>query len=721
MICYIMRFHHQLKIITINLIGTISPLHPTLSDDPEISKPLIKLMETVAFKRACRYGMAPYRYGRIMVTGKYSDGKTSLIQALLGKPIPEAHIPTDGLDAQYSCKVDITKCTEDWSEILIEKKNMVDDRIAAAIITHAQKKQASARNTDVQIDKNTSDDKPSFAEDLKPSSEDRKHIPDTDMETPELIQEVDKELYDRVNKEKGDKPQGKPEDRAIIFMWDFGGQKVYTNLHPIFLRTDCVQTEKLENTLHKEEWKNYSEEIEFWLQMIQSNYRRPIECEQVPNVLLVGTHKDMLQGENAGEREKQAEKLVQSLRERLTGKQYKYLIANYFHVDSKSGVKGDPESFRKLKECLIKAIKVCPTWETERPVPYMRLLGKLYEQEEKPEYAIMRYEDVMKYAEEYNIRSQDDVKQFLTFHHATGDLTYFSDHEMGNYVIVNAQWLFSVFTKLITFDEYFKDDLQDINNQRALDKLRTDGLVMKSGSLLSDLWRGFLHWAHDERNAQKDYLTQLMCKFDLMMDHGEQNYVIPCLLKEPADLEQLEATKPTIYLQFHATKESQEEFLDGETLLDHFLPPALFHQLICRLATCRVIIWKRDPTLSQQSRFAFQKGSQKILLASQSTWIRLSLNDKTHAAEILGQLRVQLDQLLMNCYCNVWYEFCVNPCQGTPKGTLECITSTGHGSIDDIDINLIDVTCATHRSSLKASEYSFWFVQKNVGAATKAG
>ncbi len=163
-----------------------------------------------------------------------------------------------------------------------------------------------------------------------------------------------------------------------------------------------------------------------------------------------------------------------------------------------------------------------------------------------------------------------------------------------------------------------------------------------------------------------------MCRFDLMMEHGERNYVIPCLLKEPADLEQLETESPTIYLQFHATKESHKELLAGETPLDYFLPPALFHQVVCRIATN--LGWKRDPKLSQ-NRLIFKKGRQKIILASKSTWIRLSLSDKKNASEILGNLRSQLDQLLKNCYCNVWYEFCVNPCQGTEEGTLECITS----------------------------------------------
>ena len=686
------------------------------------------MMETAAFKRACKQGMAPYRYGRIMVTGKHSDGKTSLIQALLGKPIPETHVPTDGLDASYSCRVDITKCTEDWSELLIEKKSMLDDRVTLAIIKHAEKMQTLDNTAKAEPEKSvTKEEKPSLDNKLRFEVTEKEDLRETPVsfEPTELTKEDDKKLYEKVNQKKDEKLMKKPEVQAVIFIWDFGGQGVYTNLHPIFLRSDCVHIvvydlEKLENAENKEEWKNYSDEVEFWLQMIQSNGEKQDDAEKQPNVLLVGTHKDKLQGSNAEEREKQALKLEQNLQDKLTGKQYKYQIADYFHVDSKGGVRGDSENFKRLKESLIKLIKVCPTWETERPIPYMRLLRRLYEQEGKPEYALMRYEDVKKDASEYNIKSEEDVKQFLSFHHSTGDLTYISDSTMKDFVIVNAQWLVNVFTKVITIDEYYGHGTAA--NQKELDKLKKDGLITKQGSLLADLWKEFLHGTQEEKNAAVEYLTKLMREFDLMMEHGERCYVIPCLLKEPADLLNLhEAANPTIYLQFHATMKSHEEFLDGETLLDHFLPPALFHQLVCRLATCRNLRWKRETSLSQRNRFIFKSGNQKIILASESTWIRLSLSEDKDAATILQKLRAQLDQLLRNYYCNMWYEFYVHPCQETEEGSLECITSTGHGSINGSETNLIKATCEKHDKSLQTSEYNFWFVGERIGAASQAG
>ncbi len=684
-------------------------------------------METAAFKRACKYGMAPYRYGRINVTGKYGDGKTSLIQALLGKPIPKKHVPTDGLDASYSCKVDITKCTEEWSELLIEKKSMVDDRLATSIIRHAvtddglQKHEQPKPNTkphdtvreDNSLSVNMSQQ--AFASREKTPAVDTEKVKykGTTAESAELVKDEDKQLYEKVNKMKDEKH----EDQAVLFIWDYGGQDVYTNLHPIFLRTDCVHIvvfdlQKLENAPHKEELKNYANEIEFWLQMIQSN--RP-ETDNVKNVLLVGTHKDKLKAFTTKGKEKVAMKLIEDLKSKLEGKKYKDLITDYFHVNSKAGVRGDPESFKRLKECLIKSIHESKTWGKMRPVPYMRLLGKLYEQEGKPEHAIMSIKDINQYAAAYNITSEEDVHQFLMFHHATGDLTYFP--EIKDFVIVSAQWLINIFTSVITIEEYH-DQKKNVN-QTELKRLMEDGLIQRDGSLLAELWKesGLI----GDEDAVVNHLTQLMRKFDLMVEQGDRYYQVPCLLKEHANLEQLETDNPTIYLQFHVTRESHEDFLQGNTISDHFLPPALFHQLRCRLATCRSLPWRRDPKLNQRNRFRLKVGDQQIILSSQSTWMRLSLKEKTDAPNILENLRAQLDQLLRNCYSNMWYEFYVNPCQETEEGTLECITSTGHSSINGSDVNLIEATCEKHSKSLKTSEYNYWFVQERTGAAIQAG
>ncbi len=368
------------------------------------------MITTAAFKRACREGETTYRYGRIMVTGKFGDGKTSLIQALLGKSIPVEHIPTEGLDAQHSCKVNIIRCTEEWAELLVDKTEMVSDDVAYAIIDCEKQEQTQMMDTKPLDDYNK-------MEVMAQSSGkyEEKYL-ERPSEKPKLQEKhIDKKLFEKVNEKKQAEKGTTHERKAVIFMWDFGGQEAYKNLHPIFLRSDCVHIvvydlEKLQNAQQNEELRNYSDQIEFWLQMILSNSGKHNEAERFPYVLLVGTHKDMLMGKDTLEKEHLALQLEQILKGKLSGKKYKYLIADYFHVDSKGGIHEDSENFKKLKQCLMKCIINCPNWEEKRPIRYMQVLGRLYEEEEKPGQAIVDLKQV-EYAEQFNMDLADDVKQ----------------------------------------------------------------------------------------------------------------------------------------------------------------------------------------------------------------------------------------------------------------------------------------------------------------------
>ena len=693
--------------------GSISYFNSYIPVPDKADSPLETIMGSDAFKKAVTRGTTPYQYARIVVTGKYGDGKTSLIKALLGKDIPQTHIPTEGMDAQYTCKVDITKCTEDWSELLIEKTYIVDNQIINAVVKHNDKNDNLQRKEGNQNLKK------------KEKAKERKSLASM-IPKSSSIKTTDKPLYNRVIAKKSamkakqqSQKTSEEDNKATLFIWDFAGQEVYTNLHPVFLRSDCVyivvydleKLGELEKIPNKKELKDYLNEIEFWLKMIQSNCNMPNDKArpQRRNVLLVGTHKDRLLGESLEEKAEHATKLEEQIQRHLKGKKCENLITSYFHVDNKGGTQQDTESFNKLKECLIGKIKECPSWKEERPISYMRLLQKLYQQEESPEHAIMTFDRIKTYAEEYDIASKEEVQQFLIFHHTTGDLTFFPD--MNDFIIVNAQWLMDVFTRVITIKRY-RDQMKHID-QEELHRLGDEGLIKRDGSLLAELWR-WKKLVHND-DAVISHLKQLMCKFDLMMEYGERCYLVPCLLKKAYGLDQPQRDSLTIYLQFHGSPTSKNDFLDGhDRYYDHFLPPALYHQLICRLASSHNIGWIKDSDNCLRNTFEFLNGDKLITVAVKSNWIRISLisdnetdfSNKSDAAEVLGKVRAQLEQLLKNCYRNVWYEFYVNPCHGTLEGTEDCITSTGHSSIGARGRM---ARCKLHKRKLKTTEYNFWF------------
>ncbi len=412
-----------------------------------------------------------------------------------------------------------------------------------------------------------------------------------------------------------------------------------------------------------------------------------------------------MNGKDLKEKEQTALQLEQGLKEKLTGKEYKYLIADFFHVDSKGGIRGDSETFKKLKHCLMKCISNCPNWEEKRPIRYMQLLGRLYEQEEKPGQAIIELKQVEQFAKEYDMDLVDDVKTFLRFHHATGDLTYFPT--MEDFVILNAQWLIDVFTQLITIQHYYSQK-QNVD-QVELERLRNEALICKESSLFCDSWKMFIDEKTGIDSKKIEFLKQLMCRFYLMIP-VDDDYLCPSLLKQQATvINQLGTAwnSNMIYLKFHTSLKNHAYFKKGRETYDNFLPPSLFPQLICRLAR----VWIPVPGEQYRNLFSFIIKDEQITLATNSTWIGISLTHavKKNVAMHLQEICNHLDVLLKEYYTNMWFEFCINPCKGQENTSEQCITSTGVSSITGKQ-TARRAFCKYHRSSsMLTKDYEFWF------------
>ena len=676
-------------------------------------------INSVAYLQACKEGNVYNQFVRIMVTGSFGDGKTSLIQRLLRNDIPRLHIPTDALDAQ-SCKIDITKCDGEWNEVQDDTKEIIHQELRTSMAKDIYSRKEAMKR------RRSFDDIENIEREVRADASSRMLVAGYPMldGIEELCQVLSRThrywKLDKTQREELSLDETQREElsqlrsrdlvesksRAIIYLWDFGGQDDYSYIHPVFIRAHCVPLVVFDLHKYENEKKKELTKIEFWLQMILANHlvenpRNPSEEEKI---IIVGTHADLLKGKNSKERAASAKNLIESLYDSLTGKQYKNFIKCILHVDSKNG---DPENYGELRKCLMSTARALPSWTEEHPIRYLRLLNKLYDVETQEKHGMMTLENVMKYADECNIKSRDEVKHFLEYHHAKGDLTYFPSPEVEGFVVVDAQFLAKLFREVITIDRYYK------NKQRVkkkdLDKLRKEALIEKDGSLWADLWRKFLFGTEDERVKQVNHLKQLMVKFDLLMEHGQKYYLIPCLLRKNDTFDPPDAMSTTLYLRFHATKESAEDFLDGhDTFYDYFLPPALFHQLICRLSSARETGWTRDSRYTMRNLFRFYKGNQDITLATNQTghWIRISLANRTDAANILEQINTKLNQILMAYYKNIWVEYCLNPCQAYGHETEDCIISSGRTSIGEMERR---VSCGIHPYQLKTTDYKFWF------------
>ncbi len=653
-------------------------------------------MNAETFQRILKEGRSKYHYAHILLLGPFGAGKTSLKERLRGNAVPPMHVPTDGLDSRIGCQIDITQFSTDWLELSSDIHETVEEGIASTVAEQSKKMKNVIHS-------------------------------DESIKSVRMGEEMERLL------QKASEPNAAEDHKGAIFIWDFGGQHEYTSLHPMFIRSDCLSVlvydlKKLQDQPH------YFQEIEYWLQLIQSSQKIATDGSQSQKVILVGTHRDELEGD----KQKRAKELIDEFEAKLSDKKYKCLIYDHLHY------KLTDDTLEEFKESLGEVIQAGSTWGKDRPLSYMRLLTRLYKGP-----AIVQLQEIKHYASHYGITSESDVKDFLDFHHLTGDLTYFSESLNENYAIVNSQWLANVVTAIITTDYHRERRKEKGLNQIDLERLKNEGLVKKeSMSLFDHLWKDILinpvsNDIHDlmcrinvllnseglkneglvmkfehfrkvlinsesnDFHHKSDFLKNLMCQFNLMFLNEDGDYMIPCMLKKTDNLLQQASSTFTIYLRFHASRESHEDYRKGNETYDKFLPPALFPQLICVLANKYIKSKKRFRNL-----FSFIDGDHKITLATNSTWISISLEyvEKEKAKEFLNEVSNDINALIREFYCNTWYEYCIIPCDGKKQEVTEqCITSTGVSSISGKETARL-VNCQIHEESImKTGEYDFWF------------
>ena len=707
-----------------------------------------------AYIRACEEGEASLNHARLMVTGCHGDGKSSFIKRLIGESINEDHIPTNALESDLCCDVNITRCNEAWSKLVKDRGEVIEGDLTLGISEvlrenwvvygeHGDQEMETDAIGDVILDQRPTEnegvnqgaselsgDHPS-ADNVSISSSaskisitDRKKTPTT--EEVRMLKRV-KRLSDNEDNNNQSEPK-RDENHSLINIWDFAGQVMFYILHPIFFRARCLYilvinlSIKLDTPMRSlqstsDQKQKYSECIIYWLNMILSHLGKNQSSEAQGKVVLVGTHKDLLHKDKEKQK-KLAKEYFQKLKALLKNNQHKHLIKEYFAVDSKGG---DQETYEKVRVELLNSFSTHCKWGEKRPIRWLRLQRKLHSLQAdgsltQTQRNMVKFQDVVEYAKEFNIHGSDDVLLFLQFSHLSGDVTYFQTEGLQSFVVTNPQWLANVFRAIITLDEYYPTDSRV---EQDLEMLKTEGLLKKDGPLLEALWGDFL--TTSDANRKQDmisYLLNLMAQFDLLIYHTDKICLVPSLL--PLCTESSKSMFPDmvsmvspLYLRFHSSLDSHEDFLAGLKTYDHFLPVGLFQRLISR---CVKIGW-RWGDYKFQDLVSFLVGDSVIVLSSRSTWIKLEVlipnNDVTvQLSEISVNIMAEILAMLESYNPNMWYEFCVNPCESLGE---ECIIPTGNSSLSLNAANVL-VRCPHHKHSLTSNQFEIWFVSRKCRA-----
>ena len=320
-------------------------------------------------------------------------------------------------------------------------------------------------------------------------------------------------------------------------IWDFAGQAVYRAIHPIFLSPEAAYvlvfdlTKDLLAAAQCRVKKEGHQEVEIpaadssdtnldhimrWMDLLHS-LRDPENGAISPNVVLVGTHADSVDGD--------PEKKMDAMTNFLIGNAKVFIkrVVRTVTVENNRSGQEDPHIV-KLREEILKIADNMPHTKVEVPLNWLEVENKIYDCAKQGE----KYTTRRKFKTEIVAHKDDDVaddlEHLLSFLHDRGTVVYHdrADNPDG-LVVLDPQWLIDVLCKILTVQDDKEEALRIRSLRRAL---KNEGIL--DAELLDHACK------HLELSHIKESLLFIMKKFNLLCDWkhevNKSTYLVPCML-----------------------------------------------------------------------------------------------------------------------------------------------------------------------------------------------
>ena len=375
------------------------------------------------------------------------------------------------------------------------------------------------------------------------------------------------------------------EDNIYSVLWDFGGQSVYYETHPIFLTEKAiyilvsdlsrdpdknaippVKTGLFEDKVDSDCSKTNLDYLDFWMSSIYSLVSPDVLSSQetapnvvprrLPPVFLVCTHADVPFGGS------NARGLALKTYGFLQHKTYKeHLYKDVFVVDNtKSGSEEECTEVKRLREEVLAVAKELQLTKEEIPVKWLRYENKLRKKHDK----WITLEEAKRIAfEDCGIQEDEEFSTLLNFLHDQRIVIHFSGSpELERMVILDPQWLVDVLKNVITVRR-FKHTEHPVKDLWI--QLEETGILDEK--LIDHAWRDLL----DNQENHKS-LVAIMERLSLISpwpsSKDSKQYLVPSMLMSPPtdDVLQLldSVNAPSLFLTFASGR----------------VPPGLFSRLI---------------------------------------------------------------------------------------------------------------------------------------------
>ena len=565
-----------------------------------------------------------------MIIGQARTGKTSLKKSLKGELFNPHEGSTEGIETDpsyFKVTTDVWRTGSNSKDTETESEFLLDRQVAQNIAKSLKEKEhlgdpstigtkPSVKDFKV-VERSKANSPPtersakSSSNRIEPSHQDSKVVENAkapplrtelsvEPEEPKASSSVTEKIESDPSPQDSKDHQQVPENVAVLvqellkdnkkFMegddmysviWDFGGQSVFYDTHPIFLTKKAIYIlvhdlsrhpyqkadapvkqgmyEDIEDTDCQKTNFDY---LDFWMSSIYSlvskntNRQKTASPETLPPVFLACTHAD----EPYTKKGNPSKEIYGALKDKI----YRDLLKGFFVVDNtKSGSDDECQGVKKLRESVLSVAKELPQMKEEIPLKWLKYEKVLYLLMSKGRERIS-IEEARQIAKD-DCGIDDDVK-FRTVLNFLSDqkvlITFNELPELESMVILNPQWLVDVFKEVITFKSF---NTTENSVERLWKDFETTGVLDRKVLVLA--WGRFI----DDQETCKS-LIAIMERFSLLCpwpsEGTKEQYLVPSMLRSPPTDDVLKllasAQIPSLFVRFESRR----------------VPPGLFSRLI---------------------------------------------------------------------------------------------------------------------------------------------
>ncbi|OWF42432.1 serine/threonine-protein kinase pats1 [Mizuhopecten yessoensis] len=364
-----------------------------------------------------------------------------------------------------------------------------------------------------------------------------------------------------------------------LCVWDFAGHFVFYTTHHTFLTHRAVYLlvtrldQNINDTVNNDQCfidatgckeMKIKDFVSYWMNSV---HLYSGAAEHLPPVILVGTHLDKVEGDI----EKKTNTYFEDLRRYLLDMESP---TSSHLIDTDYTVSNPPDELEigNLRQKIVDLASKQAYWGEKIPAKWITLEKALMEKKIEG-VNIMSYDNVVELDKSTGvpIDDQEKIDLFLRFQHAKGNMIYFNEDCLRNYIVLNPQWLIDAFKCIITAQQFCTKNPALVKHWKALDK--TGKLYL---GMVDEIFR-----REEKFCRHKKHILGLMERLHIISHHvvdkdddksntSEEFYFVPSLLKDKVTECEIEnyvkGTNGTPYLCY--------------VFENNFLPTAVFHRLI---------------------------------------------------------------------------------------------------------------------------------------------